>query len=98
MGHVNLVCYVSRLSCLMCLSMCVLTLCKVASFFMRVVLTAVAGLCVSVFAQAEDKEALLRKQAREARYKAAELSDKARRLRALAQKGVNNVMEATQDV
>jgi hypothetical protein len=26
---------------------------------------------------------------------AAELSDKARRLRALAQKGVNNVMEAT---
>jgi len=48
--------------------------------------------------QAEDKEALLRKQAREARYKAAELSDKARRLRALAQKGVNNVMESTQDV
>ena len=48
--------------------------------------------------QAEDKEALLRKQAREARYKAAELSDKARRLRALAQKGVNNVMESTQDI
>jgi len=47
--------------------------------------------------QAEDKEALLRKQAREARYKAAELSDKARRLRALAQKGVNNVMESTED-
>ena len=44
--------------------------------------------------QAEDKEALLRKQARQARFKAALLSDKARRLRALAQKGVNNVVEA----
>ena len=52
---------------------------------------------MAISLQAEDKEALLRKQAREARYKAAELSDKARRLRALAQKGVNNVMEATQD-
>jgi len=50
---------------------------------------------MAISLQAEDKEALLRKQAREARYKAAELSDKARRLRALAQKGVNNVMEAT---
>jgi len=49
---------------------------------------------MAISLQAEDKEALLRKQAREARYKAAELSDKARRLRALAQKGVNNVMEA----
>ena len=47
-------------------------------------------------AQAEDKEALLRKQAEQARFKAAELADKARRLRALAQKGVNNVMEATE--
>jgi hypothetical protein len=47
-------------------------------------------------AQAEDKEALLRKQARQARFKAARLSDKARRLRALAQKGVNNVMESTE--
>jgi hypothetical protein len=46
-------------------------------------------------AQAEDKEALLRKQARQARFKAALLSDKARRLRALAQKGVNNVVEAS---
>jgi hypothetical protein len=46
--------------------------------------------------QAEDKEALLRKQARQARFKAALLSDKARRLRALAQKGVNNVMESTE--
>lgn len=45
-------------------------------------------------AQAEDKEALLRKEARDARLKAAELSDKARGLRALAQKGVNNVLEA----
>lgn len=53
---------------------------------------------MAISLQAEDKEALLRKQAREARYKAAELSDKARRLRALAQKGVNNVMEATQNV
>jgi chromosome segregation ATPase len=53
---------------------------------------------MAISLQAEDKEALLRKQAREARYKAAELSDKARRLRALAQKGVNNVMESTQDV
>jgi hypothetical protein len=44
--------------------------------------------------QAEDKEALLRKEARDARLKAAELSDKARGLRALAQKGVNNVLEA----
>mmetsp|Transcript_9143 Transcript_9143/g.30479 ORF Transcript_9143/g.30479 Transcript_9143/m.30479 type:complete len:378 (-) Transcript_9143:144-1277(-) len=52
---------------------------------------------MAISLQAEDKEALLRKQAREARYKAAELSDKARRLRALAQRGVNNVMEATQD-
>jgi len=50
---------------------------------------------MAISLQAEDKEALLRKQAREARYKAAELSDKARRLRALAQKGVNNVMEST---
>ncbi len=46
-------------------------------------------------AQAEDKEAVLRKEARDARLKAAELSDKARSLRALAQKGVNNVLEAT---
>ena len=45
--------------------------------------------------QAEDKEALLRKQARQARFKAAQLADKARRLRALAQKGVNNVIEAS---
>ena len=45
--------------------------------------------------QAEDKEADLRKQAREGRKKAASLSDEARRLRALAQKGVNNVMEST---
>jgi hypothetical protein len=44
-------------------------------------------------AQAEDKEALLRKEARDARAKAAELSDKARALRALAQKGVNHVLE-----
>ena len=43
--------------------------------------------------QAEDKEALLRKEARDARLKAAELSDKARALRALAQKGVNHVLE-----
>ena len=43
--------------------------------------------------QAEDKEALLRKEARDARLKAAQLSDKARALRALAQKGVNNVLE-----
>mmetsp|Transcript_3454 Transcript_3454/g.9972 ORF Transcript_3454/g.9972 Transcript_3454/m.9972 type:complete len:127 (+) Transcript_3454:271-651(+) len=49
---------------------------------------------MAISLQAEDKEALLRKQARQARFKAAVLSDKARRLRALAQKGVNNVMEA----
>jgi hypothetical protein len=46
--------------------------------------------------QAEDKEALLRKQARQARFKAALQSDKARRLRALAQKGVNNAIESTE--
>ncbi len=48
-------------------------------------------------AQAEDKEAELRTQAREARQRAAGLADEARRLRALAQKGVNNVMEATEE-
>ena len=47
--------------------------------------------------QADDKEAELRKEAREARLRAAELSDQARRLRALAQKGVNNVMEAEEE-
>ena len=36
---------------------------------------------------------MLRKEARDARLKAAELSDKARALRALAQKGVNHVLE-----
>jgi hypothetical protein len=50
---------------------------------------------MAISLQAEDKEALLRKQARQARFKAALLSDKARRLRALAQKGVNNVVEAS---
>jgi hypothetical protein len=49
-----------------------------------------------VVVQAEDKVALLRKQARRARFKAALQSDKARRLRALAQKGVDNVIESTE--
>jgi hypothetical protein len=48
---------------------------------------------MAISLQAEDKEALLRKEARDARAKAAELSDKARALRALAQKGVNHVLE-----
>ena len=52
-------------------------------------------MCVLV--QADDKEAQLRKEAREARLKSAQLSDQARRLRALAQKGVNNVMEAAEE-
>ncbi len=47
--------------------------------------------------QADDKEAALRKEARDARLRAAELSDQARRLRALAQKGVNNVLEAAEE-
>ncbi len=47
--------------------------------------------------QADDKEAALRKEARDARLRAAELSDQARRLRALAQKGVNNVLESAEE-
>jgi hypothetical protein len=52
---------------------------------------------MAISLQAEDKEAALRKEAREARMRAAELSDKARDLRALAQKGVNNVMQAAEE-
>ena len=52
---------------------------------------------MAISLQAEDKEAELRTQARAARKEAAELADKARRLRALAQEGVNNVMAAAKE-
>mmetsp|Transcript_35753 Transcript_35753/g.111851 ORF Transcript_35753/g.111851 Transcript_35753/m.111851 type:complete len:149 (-) Transcript_35753:126-572(-) len=52
---------------------------------------------MAISLQAEDKEAELRKQAREARLRAAKLSDEARRLRALAQKGVNNVLASAKE-
>ena len=52
---------------------------------------------MAISLQAEDKEAELRTQARAARKEAADLADKARRLRALAQEGVNNVMAAARE-
>jgi len=52
---------------------------------------------MAISLQAEDKEAELRTQARSGRKEAAELADKARRLRALAQEGVNNVMAAARE-
>jgi len=52
---------------------------------------------MAISLQAEDKEAELRTQARAARKEAAEEADKARRLRALAQEGVNNVMAAARE-
>merc|ERR1712216_808184 len=52
---------------------------------------------MAISLQAEDKEAELRTQARSARKEAAELADKARQLRALAQEGVNNVMAAAKE-
>jgi len=52
---------------------------------------------MAISLQAEDKEAELRTQARSARKEAAELADQARRLRALAQEGVNNVMAAAHE-
>mmetsp|Transcript_12481 Transcript_12481/g.34311 ORF Transcript_12481/g.34311 Transcript_12481/m.34311 type:complete len:384 (-) Transcript_12481:201-1352(-) len=48
---------------------------------------------MAISLQAEDKEAVLRKKAEAERASAAKDSDKARALRALAIKGVNNVME-----
>merc|ERR1712216_347574 len=52
---------------------------------------------MAISLQAEDKEAELRTQARSARKEAAELADKARQLRALAQEGVINVMAAAKE-
>ena len=78
-----------------CILPCLVRVCRVASRLPEAMSPeAVSRTSPS---QADDKEAELRKEAREARLRAAELSDQARRLRALAQKGVNNVMEAEEE-